>query len=89
MVQQVVALSTSPLISAKLVEKALRGKSGQILSFAEAQESFEREYLVKLLQITQGNVTHAARLARRNRTDFYKLLNRFHLDPEMFRRRSE
>ena len=88
-VQQVVALSTSPLISAKLVEKALRGKSGQIPSFAEAQERFERDYLVKLLQITQGNVTHAARLARRNRTDFYKLLNRFHLEPEMFRKRSE
>ncbi len=88
-VQQVVALSTSPIISAKLVEKALRGKSSQIQSFAEAQEHFEREYLVKILQITQGNVTQAARLARRNRTDFYKLLNRFHLEPEMFRKRSE
>lgn len=88
-VEQTVALSTHPLISAKLVDKALRGKSGQIMSFAEAQERFEREYLVELLQITQGNVTQAARLAGRNRTDFYKLLNRFHLDPEMFRKPSE
>ena len=86
-VEQTVALSTSPIISAKLVHKALRGKSEKILSFAEAQERFERQYLVQLLQITEGNVSQAARLAKRNRTDFYKLLHRFHLEPELFRKR--
>lgn len=88
-VEQAVALSTSSLISAKLVQKALRGKSESILSLAEAQKRFEREYLVKLLQITEGNVSQAARLAQRNRTDFYKLLNRFHIEPAMFRNRTE
>jgi two-component system response regulator GlrR len=88
-VEQAVALSTSSLISDKLVQKALRGKSEGVLSLAEAQKRFEREYLVKLLQITEGNVSQAARLAQRNRTDFYKLLNRFHIEPALFRNRSE
>lgn len=87
-VEQVVALSASSLVSAKLIQKALKGKTESIPSFAEAQRHFEREYLVKLMQITEGNVTQAARLAQRNRTDFYKLLHRFDLDPSMFRNRT-
>jgi two-component system response regulator GlrR len=88
-VEQAVALSTSSLISDKLVQKALRGKSESVLSLSEAQQRFEREYLVKLLQITEGNVSQAARLAQRNRTDFYKLLNRFHIEPALFRNRTD
>ena len=37
------------------------------------------------LKITNGNVTQAARLAKRNRTEFYKLLQRHHLNPTMFK----
>ncbi len=84
-VEQSVALSTSPLIPASLVQRALRNKPGEILSFVEARDRFERDYLVQLLQITEGNVTQAARIAHRNRTEFYKLLNRHHLQPELFR----
>ena len=37
--------------------------------------------------ITGGNVSQAARLAKRNRTDFYKLLARHQLTPEEFKQR--
>ena len=84
-VEQSVALSTTPIISATLVQKALRSEPGEILSFVDARTSFEREYLVQLLQIAQGNVTQAARLAKRNRTEFYKLLRRHHLEPGLFK----
>jgi two-component system response regulator GlrR len=40
---------------------------------------------VQLLQITEGNVSQAARLAKRNRTDFYKLLTRHDIRPEAFK----
>ena len=43
------------------------------------------DYLVQLLQITRGNVTQAAKLAGRNRTDFYKLLARHGLQSEEFK----
>ena len=51
----------------------------------EARREFEREYLVRILRITQGNVTRAARLAGRNRTEFYRLLERNSLSPAMFK----
>ena len=84
-VEQSFALSTTPVVPARLVLKALRGKSGEIMPLTEAKKRFERDYLLKLLQLTSGNVTQAARLANRNRTEFYKLLHRHHLEPSEFK----
>ncbi len=84
-VEQVSALTTTPVISAALVQRALRGKGREILPLGEAVSQFERDYLVQILQMTRGNVCQAARLAQRNRTDFYKLLHRHQLEPALFR----
>jgi two-component system response regulator GlrR len=84
-VNQCAVLATTPLVSLALVQKALRLKPPDLLSLADARNQFDREYLIKLLQITEGNVTQAARLADRNRSDLYKLLRRHKLDPEVFR----
>ncbi|MBU0907981.1 MAG: sigma 54-interacting transcriptional regulator [Proteobacteria bacterium] len=84
-VEQAVALSSSPLITENLLSDALKQKPKKIMPFAEARRIFEQEYLVQLLQTTQGNVTEAARQAKRNRTDFYKLLNRHHIVPSLFK----
>ncbi len=84
-VEYCVALASTPIIPAVLVKKALRDKTDEIMSLAEARSRFERDYLVQLLQLTQGNVTQAARLAQRNRTDFYKLLNRHQLNSALFK----
>ncbi|WP_435104512.1 sigma 54-interacting transcriptional regulator [Arhodomonas sp. AD133] len=84
-VEQVAILSTTPIVADELVRKALRDDTPGLPAFADARRDFERDYLVKLLQITQGNVTQAARLAKRNRTEFYKLLNRHELNPGMFK----
>jgi len=84
-VEQVVALATSPIVPASLVRSALQELPDEILSLTEARDRFERDYLVRLLQATQGNVSHAARLAQRERSKFYQLLRRHHLDPELVR----
>ena len=84
-VEQSVALSTEPLIAASLISSALREKTAQLPSFQDARDQFERDYLAKLLKLTAGNVSQAARIAQRNRTEFYKLLNRHHLNAEAFR----
>lgn len=52
----------------------------------QARRAFEHEYLVHLLTLTVGNVTHAARYAGRNRTEFYRLLGRHGLSPASFKR---
>lgn len=75
----------TPIISETQINKALRGKTGEITPLADAQSEFERNYLVQILQITRGNVTQAAQLAKRNRTEFYKLLARHQLEPKVFR----
>ena len=83
-VEQSVALCTTPLISSVLVQKAIH-KEGHIASLEEAKKRFERDYLIRILKITGGNVTQAAKLSKRNRTEFYKLLQRHQLDPSVFK----
>ena len=84
-VRQNVALSRSPVISGELVQQSLGEHGGKLLSFSDARDEFTRNYLSQILQITMGNVSQAARLAKRNRTDFYKLLARHDLNPDQFK----
>ncbi|HLT89970.1 MAG TPA: sigma 54-interacting transcriptional regulator [Woeseiaceae bacterium] len=86
-VRQNVALSRSPVISGELVQHSLGERAGKLPSFSEARDEFTRNYLSQILQITMGNVSQAARLAKRNRTDFYKLLARHDLNPDAFKTR--
>jgi two-component system response regulator GlrR len=88
LLQHAASLATGPVISAELVQRALgSGTMAQVSTFDQARDEFMRNYLVQLLQITRGNVTQAAKLAGRNRTDFYKLLGRFGLQSEEFKSR--
>jgi two-component system response regulator GlrR len=85
-VRQNVALSPARIISAEQARSSLGEQTTSSLpSFSEAREEFTRNYLSQLLQITGGNVSQASRLAKRNRTDFYKLLGRHQLNPDHFK----
>ncbi|MDX1406305.1 MAG: sigma 54-interacting transcriptional regulator [Woeseiaceae bacterium] len=86
-VRQNVALSRSPVISGELVQNSLGEHGAKLASFSEARDEFTRNYLSQILQITMGNVSQAARLAKRNRTDFYKLLARHNLNADSFKSR--
>jgi two-component system response regulator GlrR len=83
-VRQVASLGAGPVITVEQVQEA-QGQATQLPSFDQARDEFTRNYLVQLLQITQGNVSQAARMAKRNRTDFYKLLTKHELKPEEFK----
>lgn len=84
-VENAYALATSPLISENLLHDAIKQHQKKISSLSEARRQFEQQYLIMLMQTTRGNVTLAARMANRNRTDFYKLLNRHHIVPSLFK----
>lgn len=84
-VEQTAVLCTTPIIPLSLVQKALRDDVGNILPLEDARRHFERDYLVRLLRVTEGNVTQASRMAKRNRTEFYKLLQRHQLNPSQFK----
>jgi two-component system response regulator GlrR len=80
-----VALAMTPMVPASLVQQAIQHHQGEYASFEEARREFERTYLSRVLKITGGNVAQASRLAKRNRTEFYKLLQRHSLEPSMFK----
>jgi two-component system response regulator GlrR len=68
-----------------LNEDPVKGQAAAVPSYEEARHQFTRDYLVDHMQRTGGNITEAARLAKRNRTDFYKLLARFRLNAGDFK----
>jgi two-component system response regulator GlrR len=84
-VEQAVALCQTPLVTAAWTQQAIRDQEKSLVSFDEARGKFERQYLSQLLTIAAGNVAQAARLAKRNRTEFYKLLRRHTLNPALFK----
>lgn len=84
-IEQVVVLSTTPIVTSALVQKALQDNISSIISFDVARKNFEQQYLINLMKATQGNVTQAARIADRNRTEFYKILERHQINPALFK----
>jgi two-component system response regulator GlrR len=52
----------------------------------DARDAFERDYLVQLLSMTEGNVTQAAKLAGKYRADLYDLLKKHDLKVEDFKK---
>jgi two-component system, NtrC family, response regulator GlrR len=84
-IEQAVALAPTEVIPESLVRQALDVADTSLTPLDEARRAFERDYLVRILKITGGNVTKAARLAGRNRTEFYRLLERHSLEPGMFK----
>ena len=84
-IEQAVALAPTEVIPESLVRQALDAGDTTLTPLDEARRAFERDYLVRILKITGGNVTKAARLAGRTRPEFYRLLERHSLEPGMFK----
>jgi two-component system, NtrC family, response regulator GlrR len=85
LVKQNVALSHGKIMSKEFVERSLGREAKKVPTYDEARETFARDYLTHNLQSTSGNVSQSARLAKRNRTDFYKLLARYRVEPDDFK----
>jgi len=57
----------------------------EITSFREAKRAFEREYVTRVLRMCDGNISRAARIARKDRKDFYDVMRRNSINPGDFR----
>jgi len=86
LVKHNVGHSRDKVMTEELVQQSLGSDSTRIPSFNDARNEFARGYLVKNLQSTSGNISKSARLAKRNRTDFHKLLLRYRVLAEDFKR---
>jgi len=61
------------------------GSSDKLPSFRDAKRAFEREYVGRVLRMCAGNISRAARIAKKDRKDFYDVLRRNQIDPDDFR----
>jgi two-component system, NtrC family, response regulator GlrR len=84
-VEQSIALCPTEIIPQAFVEQAIQVEMHEMTSFEDARKRFERDYLTRILKLTKGSVTQAAKLARRNRTEFYKLLQRHGIEAASFK----
>ncbi|NNE37454.1 MAG: sigma 54-interacting transcriptional regulator, partial [Gammaproteobacteria bacterium] len=80
-------LSKTDIIPLSLVKKTLEQKPGKIKTLKEAREEFDNQYLVSVMRMSNGNVAESAKIAGRNRTEFYKLLGQHNIKPEDFRKK--
>jgi two-component system response regulator GlrR len=82
-VRQAVQLAGDGSISAEAL--LLTGELENVPSFKEAKRAFETRYVVGLLRRCSGNISRAARLAKKDRKDFYDVIRRTGIDPTDFR----
>jgi two-component system response regulator GlrR len=54
-------------------------------SFKDAKRAFETRYVEGMLRRCGGNISRAARLAKKDRKDFYDVIRRTGVDPSRFR----
>ncbi len=85
-IEQLVALSSTPVLAESLVAEILpQQEAPALVPLKEAKRQFERDYVIRLLRMTGGNITEAARLSGRNRSDFHKIMKRHELESDRFR----
>jgi two-component system response regulator GlrR len=82
-VRQAVRLGGSGAISAEALMLGTVGE--EVPSFKEAKRAFETRYVEGLLRRCGGNISRAARLAKKDRKDFYDVIRRTGVDPAEFR----
>jgi two-component system response regulator GlrR len=83
-VRQAVRLGRGGAVSAEAL--LLAAPSERVPSFREAKRAFEARYVETVLRLCDGNISQAARLARKDRKDFYDVIRRTGIDPSQFRR---
>jgi two-component system response regulator GlrR len=82
-IRQAVRLAGNGAVSAEAL--MLAKDAEEVPSFKEAKRAFETRYVVGLLRRCGGNISRAARLAKKDRKDFYDVIRRTGVDPAQFR----
>ena len=86
-VESAVAMATENIISDDLILPALKTEVNNLRPLKDAKENFEKNYLLQLIELTEGNMAQAARLAGKYRADLYELLKKYDLNPSDFRKK--
>ncbi|MFQ5792081.1 MAG: sigma-54-dependent transcriptional regulator [Acidobacteriota bacterium] len=85
-VKQAMVLTRNNVITAEDLFFHVPVSSNKFQSFKDAKREFEKEYISQVLRICQGNISQAARLAKKDRKDFYDVMKKYGIQPEAFRK---
>ncbi len=88
-VKQAMVLTRNNVITAEDLFFHVPVSSNKFQSFKEAKREFEKEYISQVLRICQGNISQAARLAKKDRKDFYDVMKKYGIQPETFRKQAQ
>jgi len=86
-IESAVTMATENIISEDLILPALKTEVNNLKPLKDAKENFEKNYLLQLIELTEGNMAQAARLAGKYRADLYELLKKYDLKPANFRKK--
>jgi two-component system response regulator GlrR len=85
-IEYAVAMTQQQVISEDLILPAKGAPDEAIKPLKEARETFDKNYLIRLLELTRGNVSSAAALAGRYRADVYTLLKKYLINPSDYKK---
>ncbi len=86
-IEYAVAMTQQDVITEDLILQAKGVISQEPLKpLKEARDAFEKSYLIYLLELSNGNVSKAAKLAGKYRADFYDLLKKHDLNLANFKK---
>jgi len=80
-------MTVQDVITGDLLLPSQEEVNERLKSLKSAKEAFEKDYLIQLIELTQGNVSQAAKLAGKYRVDLYELLKKYNLKPTNFRKK--
>ncbi|HEX9021192.1 MAG TPA: sigma-54 dependent transcriptional regulator [Nitrospirota bacterium] len=86
-IEYAVVMAAHDVISEDLILPAKSGATDETVKpLKEAREEFEKSYLRRLLELTQGKVSSAATLAGKYRADLYNLLKKYEINPSNYKK---
>jgi two-component system response regulator GlrR len=86
-IEYAVAMTREDVISEDLILPSKSVSAEQAIKpLKQAKDAFEKNYLSRLLEIAQGNVSSAANLAGKYRADFYVLLKKHGINTGDFKK---
>jgi two-component system response regulator GlrR len=80
-----VAMTKRNIITQDFILPSQESNPEGLISFKDAKENFEKNYLIQLFELTRGNVSKAAKLAGKYRADVYELIKKYNLKITDFR----
>ncbi|OGW52833.1 MAG: two-component system response regulator GlrR [Nitrospirae bacterium RBG_13_43_8] len=84
-IEYAVAMTRQEVISEDLILHSENIPQEPLMSLKEARDTFEKGYIIRLLELSKGNVSKAAASAGKYRADFYNLLKKYNIKPENFK----